>query len=240
MPSHALKQRIHFNKFMLNVHQSIHDIKRTAKFGNKQDDDPLSVLADKILLNTHLLFFDEFQVTDIADAMLMSRLFTHLFERGLVVFFTSNRVPTDLYWNGLQRELFLPFVDQIYHYCDVMCLDSPVDYRKKAQISRNRVYFNCDYEEHLLNNLVRNAIKQQDSMQTAVDAGSDELHKLKRRELHVLGRNIGEKLTSFFIFFKFKDHFFNSNTVYIAALLCGDIFKIEGLIEFGKYPGIKK
>lgn len=178
----TLKQRIHFNKFMLNIHQRVHDVKHRPEF---KHDDPLEVVANQLLEHTHLLFFDEFQVTDIADAMLMSRLFTRLFSRGLVVFFTSNRAPSELYKNGLQRELFMPFIDQIYHFCDVVCLDSSIDYRKRAHISTNRVYFNCDYETHLLDRLVRNAIKKQEGMQGAVDSGSDELIKLKPREIEV-------------------------------------------------------
>lgn len=182
LPSSSLKQRIHFNKFMLNIHERIHQVKHTREHKHA---DPLEVVANQLLERTHLLFFDEFQVTDIADAMLMSRLFARLFTRGLVVFFTSNRPPIDLYKNGLQRELFLPFVDQIEHFCDVLCLDSPVDYRKRAHISTNRIYFNCDYETHLLDRLVRNAIKQQDGIQGAVDSSSDELLKFKPRNIEV-------------------------------------------------------
>lgn len=182
LPRSVLKQRIHFNKFMLGVHEQIHEAKKSSEH---KHSNPLEVVARDLVARTHVLFFDEFQVTNIADAMLMSRLFTQLFARGLVVFFTSNRPPADLYKNGLQRELFLPFIDQIRHYCDVLCLDSPVDYRKRAHISTNRVYFNCDYETHLLNNLVRNAIKQHDGMRDARESGSDELDKLRPRELEV-------------------------------------------------------
>lgn len=189
LPEESLKERIHFNKFMLNIHQNVHEIKRDKRY---KYDDPLSVLCDKIIKKVNLLFFDEFQVTDIADAMLMSRLFTSLFERGMIVFFTSNRVPNDLYKNGLQRELFMPFIDVIYHYCDVVNLDSPIDYRKKAHISaHNRIYFNCDYETHLLDKLVRNLIKKQDvDLQSSTDANNDELNKLQTKEIEVLGRRI--------------------------------------------------
>ena len=182
LPKNSLKQRIHFNKFMLNVHAKIHDVKRTEEY---KDADPIEVVATQLLSHTHLLFFDEFQVTDIADAMLMSRLFTQLFSRGLVVFFTSNRPPSDLYKNGLQRELFMPFIEQIHHYCDVLCLDSPVDYRKRAHISTNRVYFNCDYETDLLDNMVRDVIKQQDGLVNLRYSGKDELVKLEPREIDV-------------------------------------------------------
>jgi hypothetical protein len=83
LPSHILKERIHFNKFMFNVHQNIHRIKQESKQTNNKRD-ALSILVDELIKNVHLLFFDEFQVTDIADAMLMQRLFTALFERGSI------------------------------------------------------------------------------------------------------------------------------------------------------------
>lgn len=85
LPSHILKERIHFNKFMFNVHQNIHRIKQINKETNNKRD-ALSILIDELIQNVHLLFFDEFQVTDIADAMLMQRLFTTLFEKGFIHF----------------------------------------------------------------------------------------------------------------------------------------------------------
>ncbi len=102
IPKNKLKLRIHFNKFMFNVHQSLHKIRHDPKIDHANVD-PMSILCDELMQNVHILFFDEFQVIDIADAMLMSRLFTALFDRGMLIFFTSNRVPNDLYKNGLQR-----------------------------------------------------------------------------------------------------------------------------------------
>jgi protein AFG1 len=164
----------------------------------------MSILCDELIQNVHILFFDEFQVIDIADAMLMSRLFTALFDRGMLIFFTSNRVPTDLYKNGLQRELFLPFIDVLHEYCDVMCLDSPNDYRKMSNISAsNRIYFNKGYENDLLDDVVRKLIEKQQqqlavgdtaSAEAAVDSMSgpkpsaDPLSWLKPREIDILGR----------------------------------------------------
>lgn len=152
IPETKLKQRIHFNKFMLNVHQGIHEIKQIDKFKNQ---DPIQVLCDNLIDKIHFLFFDEFQVTDIADAMLMSRLFTGLIQRGMIVFFTSNRVPTDLYKNGLQRDLFLPFIDYIFKVCQIIHIDSIIDYRKISSKSENQVYFNSDYESENLNNYIK-------------------------------------------------------------------------------------
>ena len=138
---------------MLDVHKNIHEIKANNK--NSKNYDPLTILADELINKVNLLFFDEFQVTDIADAMIMSRLFTTLFQKGMVVFCTSNRIPNDLYKNGLQRDLFEPFIDILYKYCNVINLDSPIDYRQLSNISAsNRVYFNSDFENHLLDDLV--------------------------------------------------------------------------------------
>lgn len=157
IPDTKLKQRIHFNKFMFNVHQSIHEIKQIEEYKNQ---DPIQVLCDSLIEKINFLFFDEFQVTDIADAMLMSRLFTGLMQRGMVVFFTSNRVPTDLYKNGLQRELFLPFIDYLYKVCQIIHLDSTVDYRKISFKSENQVYFNSDFESNILNEYLKSILPE--------------------------------------------------------------------------------
>ena len=191
IPKHKLKLRIHFNKFMFNVHQSLHKIRHDANIDHSVD--PMSILCDELVTNVHILFFDEFQVIDIADAMLMSRLFTALFERGVLIFFTSNRIPDDLYKNGLQRDLFLPFIDIIYDFCDVMRLDSPSDYRKMSNISAiNRVYFNSGYEADMLDALVSRLIQDQDNIKVNGEAhslASNEMLKLKPRLIDLLGRS---------------------------------------------------
>jgi protein AFG1 len=175
IPKTKLKTRIHFNKFMFNVHQSLHRIRHDPN--NKHE----------LIEKCHVLFFDEFQVIDIADAMLMSRLFTAMFERGMLVFFTSNRIPDDLYKNGLQRDLFTPFIDIIYDFCEVICLDSPNDYRTMSNIAPNRrVYFNSAYETHLLENNLRNLIKEQDVGH--LNEINDELRLLAPRKIDLLGR----------------------------------------------------
>lgn len=183
IPQNKQKLRIHFNRFMIDVHKSIHEINYINKIKNNNDD-PLSIVADNLAKDIQFLFFDEFQVTDIADAMLMSRLFTALFDRGMIVFSTSNRVPIDLYKNGLQRELFLPFIDILYHYCDVINLNSPTDYRKLSDISAsNRVYFNSDYESHLLDNVVENILSCEQN-----ESSTNTKPHFKQIELDVLGR----------------------------------------------------
>jgi cell division protein ZapE len=119
----APKRRAHFHEFMAEVHGAIH---ARRKAGNT---DPLMSVADQIAQSARLLCFDEMQVKDIADAAILSRLFTSLLERGVTVVTTSNRPPRDLYKDGLNRHLFLPFIDLIEARLDVVTLDGPTDYR---------------------------------------------------------------------------------------------------------------
>lgn len=123
------KRRVHFNKFMLEVHQNIHEIKVK---GEKQGDSVPQVGLD-ISKTTRLLCFDEFQVTDIADAMILKRLFSTLWTQGVTVIATSNRPPDDLYYNGLQRFLFLPFIDELKNNCEIVDIRSSVDYRQVGE-----------------------------------------------------------------------------------------------------------
>jgi cell division protein ZapE len=119
----APKQRAHFHEFMADVHARIHARREAG------DGDPLISVANAIAGEARLLCFDEMQVKDIADAAILSRLFTALMERGTTIVTTSNRPPQDLYLNGLNRHLFLPFIDLIGQRMDVVTLDGPTDYR---------------------------------------------------------------------------------------------------------------
>ena len=126
----AARQRIHFHAFMQEVHKRVHSFRLAVKAGQvPESGDPLVALSRVITGQAWLLCFDEFHVTDIADAMILGRLFEALFREGVVVVATSNRQPKDLYRDGLQRELFLPFIDVIERRLDVLELDSGVDYR---------------------------------------------------------------------------------------------------------------
>ncbi len=133
------KQHVHFHKFMLQVHQQMHE----AKMIQKIKGDPLPLVVTKTLERGRLICFDEFQVTDVADALILRRLFTGLLQQGAVIVATSNRPPQDLYLNGLQRDLFLPFIDLLQERLTVVSMwDSETDYRLVQGEHKERgVYF---------------------------------------------------------------------------------------------------
>ncbi|AXK82606.1 AFG1 family ATPase [Pseudolabrys taiwanensis] len=122
------KRRAHFHEFMADVHERVHTYRQEAKTGSNGPD-PIQRAAAAIAEESWLLCFDEFHVTDIADAMILGRLFTKLFELGVVVVATSNQAPNNLYKDGLNRALFLPFIELLQKYCEVTRLDSRVDFR---------------------------------------------------------------------------------------------------------------
>lgn len=124
------KRRVHFHSFMLECHGRMHKFKQSPQ---TKDQDPIALLADMIMKEATLLCFDEFQVTDVADALIMKRLFGFLIKNGVVVVATSNRPPKDLYYNGIQRQLFVPFIEYLERTSDVHNLQSPTDYRLLAE-----------------------------------------------------------------------------------------------------------
>jgi cell division protein ZapE len=123
------KRRAHFHEFMAEVHERIYGYRQNIKRGEISDGDVIALTAAAIFDEAWLLCFDEFHVTDIADAMILGRLFTKLFELGTVVVATSNVAPDDLYKGGLNRALFLPFIAQISEHMDVLRLDARTDFR---------------------------------------------------------------------------------------------------------------
>ncbi|TYC49528.1 AFG1 family ATPase [Rhodobacterales bacterium] len=123
------KRRVHFHEFMTDVHERIFAHRQAHKEGKAKGDDPIPPVAAQIAEETRLLLFDEFSVTDIADAMILGRLFTQLFDLGVIVVATSNVEPSQLYKDGLNRQLFLPFIEMLQSKVEVLHLDSPTDYR---------------------------------------------------------------------------------------------------------------
>jgi cell division protein ZapE len=123
------KRRVHFHAFMAEVHERVYALRRRIKRGEIPDDDPIKLTAAALAQDAWLLCFDEFHVTDIADAMILGRLFTRLFEQGVVVVATSNVAPDDLYQDGLNRALFVPFIALLKERMEVVRLDARTDFR---------------------------------------------------------------------------------------------------------------
>src|SRR5438874_397008 len=123
------KRRVHFHEFMADVHERVHLYRQKIKSGEIADGDPIAHTAAALAEEAWLLCFDEFHVTDIADAMILGRLFTRLFESGVVVVATSNVEPDELYKDGLNRALFLPFIDMLNARMDVIQLSARTDFR---------------------------------------------------------------------------------------------------------------
>jgi cell division protein ZapE len=136
-------RRVHFHAFMQEVQAALHEARKTGV------DDAIAPVAEDIATNLRLLLFDEMQIGDVADAMIVGRLFQRLFGSGIAVVSTSNRPPRDLYKDGLNRQLFLPFIDLIEDRMEVVHLDHPRDYRQ-GRLADNQTYFepaNADARE---------------------------------------------------------------------------------------------
>ncbi|AJJ17272.1 cell division protein ZapE [Yersinia intermedia] len=123
------KLRLHFHRFMLRVHQELTEL--------QGHENPLEIIADGFKTQTDVLCFDEFFVSDITDAMLLATLLEALFARGITLVATSNIPPDNLYHNGLQRARFLPAIELIKQYCDVMNVDAGIDYRLRTLTQAN-------------------------------------------------------------------------------------------------------
>ncbi len=124
----AEKRRIHFHEFMDEMHAGISAFRKSARTA---DADPVAAVAAPIARSLRLLCLDEFHVTDITNAMLLQRLFEKLFASGVVLVATSNVTPRKLYENGLNRQLFIPFIDLLEHHVTVFALDARHDYRRE-------------------------------------------------------------------------------------------------------------
>ncbi len=135
-----LKRRAHFHAFMADAHARLHQWRQARKRGEVAGEDPIAPVAAELAREASLLCFDEFSVRDIADAMILSRLFAALFAAGVVVVATSNVAPDDLYRDGLNRALFLPFIALIEERLDIVELDARTDYRLE-KLRRAPVYY---------------------------------------------------------------------------------------------------
>jgi cell division protein ZapE len=128
------KRRVHFHAFMQDCHRGMHAARQRGV------EDALAPFADDVIRDVRLLAFDEMQVTDITDAMIVGRLFEKLFAAGVVIVTTSNRPPGDLYKDGLNRALFVPFIAMLEDKLEVHALASPTDYRQ-SRLEGAQVYF---------------------------------------------------------------------------------------------------
>ncbi|PHR57609.1 MAG: cell division protein ZapE [Robiginitomaculum sp.] len=178
------KIRVHFHDFMQNCHREIakwrglseRERQQHANFVRGAGNDPIAPLAKGIFDQANLICFDEFQVSDIADAMLLGRLFEQLFERGIVMVATSNRPPEDLYKDGLNRRRFLPFIELLGQKLDALELPAARDYRRE-QLATSQLYFTP---------LGAGANGGLDRLWGQLLAGAQEMP----RSLHVLGREL--------------------------------------------------
>ncbi|KAJ9550957.1 hypothetical protein OSB04_015002 [Centaurea solstitialis] len=149
LPCNWKKKRIHFHDFMLNVH--------TRLQRHKGVSDPLEVVAGEISHESILLCLDEFMVNDVADALILNRLFKHLFCNGAILVATSNRAPDNLYERGLQRDLFLPFISTLKERCIVHEIGSSVDYRRRTSAEEGFYFIQngtSDFLMHRFNELI--------------------------------------------------------------------------------------
>ncbi|KAM7472881.1 hypothetical protein LguiA_011064 [Lonicera macranthoides] len=141
LPCNWRKKRIHFHDFMLNVHSRLQKHRGVS--------DPLEVVAGEISDESILLCLDEFMVTDVADALILNRLFRHLFNNGVILVATSNRAPDNLYERGLQRDLFLPFISTLKERCVAHEIGSSVDYRKLTSAEQGFYFIGNDLSDLL-------------------------------------------------------------------------------------------
>jgi len=142
------KRRVHFHAFMADVHERIHDFRQKLKTGAVKGDDPIAPIAEALAAEAWVLCFDEFTVTDIADAMILGRLFTALFGNGVVVVATSNVEPQHLYEGGLNRALFLPFIALLQERMNIVKLEARTDFRLEKLAGSPVFYTPADEHSH--------------------------------------------------------------------------------------------
>ncbi|HHB82932.1 MAG TPA: cell division protein ZapE [Devosia sp.] len=183
------KKRVHFHEFMDQLHISIGEFRQDTR-RKKKHFDPIAAAVNAMVRDTKLLCFDEFHVNDITNAMLLGRLFEKLFEAGVVVVATSNVPPENLYHNGLNRQLFLPFIDLLKQQCAVLNLDARVDYRLE-KLSRQPVFHFGSREE------VAGALEEQWEVLSGGMASQKGVVKVLGRTIQVAEEAMGNARFSF-------------------------------------------
>lgn len=173
---HKRKRRAHFNDFMQDAQFRIHQHRQAFKKGETKEEDPIPTIARTLAEQASVLCFDEFTVTDIADAMILGRLFEAMFDEGVIIVATSNVKPQNLYANGLNRKIFLPFISLLQQHVDVFQLDARTDFRLE-KLNQAPVY------NTPLDIKTRLSMDEAWLRLTGVEQGEPEILELKGREL---------------------------------------------------------
>jgi cell division protein ZapE len=184
------KRRVHFHEFMIDVHDRVHALRQRMKQGELGGEDPIRLAAAAIAQEIELLCFDEFHVIDIADAMILGRLFKRFFELGVVVVATSNVAPAQLYNDGLNRALFLPFIALLERHMQVVRLEARTDFRLEKLAGAPVWYIPADAA-------ARAALDDAWRRLTSGHVGERQVLEVKRRPIHVPRAAMGVARFSF-------------------------------------------
>lgn len=195
IPAHLPKKRIHFHQFMQHLHKRCHQLKIEH---NHMDLDVIPLLASEISQDSTILCFDEFQVTDVADAMLLRRLMMMLLSPsyGVILFATSNRAPDDLYMNGIQRVSFIPCIQLIKKQTRVIYLNSPTDYRKIPKPVSSVYYYPKPGIRYKSKTNLANCAKHVESWYEYFNSENPNQEKIQDYKLKVWGRELKVPVSS--------------------------------------------
>ena len=211
------KYRLHFNEFMIKFHEFIFENKK------KGENQGLEKFVEKLSDKTQILYFDEFQVTNIVDAMILGKLFKKIFEQNIKVIFSSNIKIKDLYKNGLQRDQFMPFIKILEHNCSEIELEIPEDYRTNKNIPLDRFLSPIDESSNFkFNKFFRKMTKNREK--------TTKILNIKGRKLII--ENFYDRVTKFNF-----DELFNNNLGsedYIGIAKESDLIFIENLPNFNE------
>lgn len=181
-------RRVHYYDFMQDVHRRMHEAKKEApprdisRWDTYQPFDPVPLVGDSLVEESWVICLDEFQVTDIADAMILKQLFAYLFDKGVILVATSNRPPKDLYKNGISRSHFLPFLDMLGEKCVTVSLDPGVDYRRKNLGGADKLFFNTSNPEEQAEDSLNGLFKFMAAQET--DRVGEMTIRIKGRDVH--------------------------------------------------------